>query len=72
MAKSARAKTRPAERVAGILGSLVAWAFVGALARYRPIQAETVARALVRVALEAPRGTHVYESHEIRRLGARP
>jgi len=67
----ARAKTRPAERLAGMLGSLVAWAFVGALARYRPIQADTVARALVRVALEAPRGTHVYESHEIRRLGAR-
>jgi len=26
-----------------------------------------VARAMVRVAREAPRGTHVYESREIRR-----
>ena len=68
----ARAKSRPAERVAGILSPLVAWTFVGPLARYRPIKAEVVARALVRVALEASRGTHVYESHEIRRLGARP
>jgi len=68
----ARTKSRPTERVAGILGRLVAWAFAGPLARYRPIKAEAVARALVRVALEAPRGTHVYQSDEIRRLGARP
>jgi len=71
MLVGARAESRPAERVAGLLSPLVAWAFVGPLARYRPIKAEAVARALVRVALEAPRGTHVYESHEIRRLGAR-
>jgi len=67
----ARTKSRPAERVAGILGPLVAWAFVGPLARYRPIKADAVARALVRVALAAPRGAHVYQSDEIRRLGAR-
>jgi uncharacterized protein YbjT (DUF2867 family) len=64
----ARAESRPAERVAGLLSPLVAWAFVGPLARYRPIGAEAVARAMVRVAREAPRGTHVYESDHIRRL----
>ena len=63
----ARAETRPAERVAGLLSPLVAWAFVGPLARYRPIKAEAVARAMVRVAREAPKGTHVYESADIRR-----
>jgi len=63
----ARAESRPAERVAGLLSPLVAWAFVGPLARYRPIKAEAVARAMARVAREAPRGTHVYESEEIRR-----
>lgn len=67
----ARAESRPAERAAGILSPLVAWALVGPLARYRPIKAEAVARALVRVAREAPRGTHVYESEEIRRLASR-
>jgi len=71
MLVGARAESRPAERVAGLLSPLVAWAFVGPLARYQPIKAEAVARAMVRVAREAPRGTHVYESHEIRRLGAR-
>src|SRR5437016_2703466 len=54
------------------LAQLAAWAFVGPLARYRPIKAETVARAMVRVAREAPRGTHVYESQDIRRRAAKP
>jgi uncharacterized protein YbjT (DUF2867 family) len=67
----ARARSRPAERVAALLSPLVAWAFVGPLARFRPIKAEAVARAIVRVAREAPRGAHVYESDQIRRLGAR-
>ena len=63
----ARAQGRPAERVARLLSLLVAWAFVGPLSRYRPIKAEALARAMVQVAREAPRGTHVYESKEIRR-----
>ena len=63
----ARARSRPAERLAGLLSPLVAWAFMGPLSRYRPIKARAVARAMVRVAREAPRGTHVYESKEIRR-----
>ena len=67
-----RAERRPAERVAGLLGPLVAWALVGPLARYRPIKAEAVARAMVRVARAAPPAIHVYESDQIRRLGARP
>ena len=68
----ARSQGRPAERVAGLLSLLVAWAFVGPLSRYRPIKAEAVARAMVQVAREAPRGTHVYESKEIRRHAAKP
>ena len=63
----ARAQSRPAERVAWLLGLLVGWALVGPLSRYRPIKAEALARAMVRVAHEAVRGTHVYESNEIRR-----
>src|SRR5205823_13762231 len=68
----ARAKGRPIERMAGLLSPLVAWALVGPLARYRPIKAEAVARAMVRVAREALPGTRIYESEEIGRLGARP
>jgi uncharacterized protein YbjT (DUF2867 family) len=66
-----RAQSRPAERIAGLLSPLVGWVMLGPLARYRPIKAATVARAMVRVARDAPRGAHVYESDEIRRLGRR-
>ena len=66
-----RAESRPLERMAAMLSPLVAWAFMGSLARYRPIKALVVARAMIRVAHEAVRGTHVYESDEIRRLGRR-
>lgn len=67
----ARAQSRPAERMAMLLSPLVGWAMRGPLARYRPIKAATVARAMVRIAREAPRGVQVYESAQIRRLGAR-
>jgi len=66
-----REQSRPAERIAGLLSPLVGWVMMGPLARYRPIKAATVARAMVRVARDAPRGSHVYESDEIRRLGRR-
>jgi uncharacterized protein YbjT (DUF2867 family) len=65
----ARTQSRPAERVAVVLTPLVGWILMGSLARYRPIKAAVVARAMVRIAREAARGTHVYESDVIRRLG---
>lgn len=46
-----------------------AFALIGPLRKYRPIAAATVAEAMVRVALRAPRGVHIYESDEIERLG---
>jgi uncharacterized protein YbjT (DUF2867 family) len=66
----ARAQSRPAERMAMLLSPLFAWMLVGPLARYRPIRAATVARAMVRVAHPAHRGVHIYEGRGIRRLGA--
>jgi uncharacterized protein YbjT (DUF2867 family) len=67
----ARTQSRPAERIAVVLSPLVGWMLLGPLARYRPIRAATVARAMIRIAREAPRGAHVYESDVIRRLGRR-
>ncbi|HVH67600.1 MAG TPA: NAD-dependent epimerase/dehydratase family protein [Gemmatimonadales bacterium] len=66
-----RAQGRPLELLAMIVSPLVSWAMRGPLGRYRPIGAARVARALVRVAREAPRGAHVYEGDQIRRLGRR-
>ncbi len=60
-----RAESRPAERLTVALVPLVSWAFVGPLRAYRPIRADRVARAMVRVAKEAGRGVHVYESRDL-------
>lgn len=42
---------------------------VGPLRRYRPIEAATVARAMVRLAKEETRGVRVLESDEIQQIG---
>lgn len=64
----ARAQRRWGEWLAVLLAPLVSWALVGPLARYRPIRAAAVGRAMVRVARDAAGGVHVYESDAIRRL----
>jgi len=63
-----RRESRPAERLAMIAGGALGFLLVGPLARFRPIPARTVAAAMVRVAKEAGRGVHVYESDRIRAL----
>ena len=67
----ARRERRAGEWLAARLSSLVSWALVGRLARYRPIRAAAVARAMVRAAHDAAGGVHVYEWDAIRRLAAR-
>ena len=63
-----RAENRPGERawIAALKGS--AFLMVGPMRKYRPIAAATVAEAMVRVALRAPRGVNIYESNEIERI----
>lgn len=63
-----RGEFRLGERVSGIAAGLLSWAFVGPLAKYRPIPALAVARAMIRVAKEERMAVVVYESDEIRRL----
>lgn len=65
-----REEFRPMERAAIVAGRAISWAFVGPLARYRPIAAADVARAMVRVAKEGREGARVYESDEIARIAA--
>lgn len=63
-----RAESRPAERA-----MIVASRFLGGLLKpfaWRPIEAEVVARALVRVAHDPPPGARAYPSSELQTLGA--
>lgn len=56
-----RAEFRLGERIATWFAPVAGIALVGSLRRYLPIQAADVARAMVRVAHEAPRGPSVFE-----------
>ena len=56
-----RREARLAERIGIPVARVVAPLLVGPLRRYRPIQAADVARAMVQVAKEAPRGPNVFE-----------
>lgn len=56
-----RPEFRLGERLAIMASPLLQLVLVSRLRRYRPIQASDVARAVVRVAREAPRGPNVFE-----------
>jgi uncharacterized protein YbjT (DUF2867 family) len=64
-----RGERRPVEAVAQRVMSALGPAFVGPLRRYRAIDAAVVARAMVRLARQAPRGVRVVESDEIQEIG---
>jgi len=64
-----RKESRPAERVALAGLSAFSFALYGPLYRFRPVEADVVARAMVRVAKEHRHGKIVYESDRIQELG---
>jgi uncharacterized protein YbjT (DUF2867 family) len=64
-----RQESRPGESVAALVMRLLDPVMVGPLARVRAVPAETVARAMIRVALQAPSGVRVYLNDEIHRIG---
>jgi uncharacterized protein YbjT (DUF2867 family) len=64
-----RTERRAGEAFAQRVMPALQWMMVGALRRYRPVHAATVARAMVRLARQAPRGVRVVESDEIQTIG---
>ena len=56
-----RAEVRLAERIGVPVARALSPLLVGPLRRYRPIRAADVARAMLRIAKEAPRGSNVFE-----------
>jgi uncharacterized protein YbjT (DUF2867 family) len=57
----ARGESRPAEEIAQKITPLLAPLFAGPLARYRPVAAETVAEAMLRLALRPAKGVNFHE-----------
>lgn len=56
-----RRESRLGERIGVPVARVLAPLLMGPLRRYRPVQAADVARAMVHVAKEAPRGANVFE-----------
>ena len=61
-----RPQFRLGERIAMLGAPVLAALLFGRLRRYRPIHAATVARAMVAIAREAPRGPNVFEYDAMR------
>ena len=64
-----RVEHRAGERAGIAVMRGVSFAMIGPLRKYRPIAARTVARAMIRVARQAPRGVNIFASNDIERLG---
>lgn len=63
-----RRESRPAEEIGKRISKALGFLFVGRLSKYRPIHAETVARAMIIAASEIP-GISIIESDRIETLG---
>ncbi len=65
-----REEARPGERIALVVGRVIAPLMGGPLRRYRPVSTKAVARAMLRCALGDGCAAGVVESEEIARLGS--
>ncbi len=60
-----RDEFRPGEWVAQVILKPLSVLFVGPLKKYKPVTAETVAMAMVNVALNKDEGVHIYENDRL-------
>lgn len=63
-----RAEFRLGERFATVASRLLGFAFRGLLFKYRPIEADAVAAAMLRVGQMYTPGVHIYENDQLHRL----
>ena len=63
-----REQSRPGERIGAAIGEVFKFAMVGPLRKYRPIPANSVAKAMVKAAGLGVAGVHVYHYDETMRL----
>lgn len=63
-----RPEPRPGERMGMAFAEVLKFAMVGELRRYRPIRADSVAKAMVQAASLGSPGAHIYGYSEIQRL----
>ncbi|RYF87079.1 MAG: NAD-dependent epimerase/dehydratase family protein [Chitinophagaceae bacterium] len=65
-----RSEKRTGEKLGQGLASFFAFMMLGKWEKYRPVEAEHVAKAMIQSAKEEERGRHIYEYDDIRHLAA--
>ena len=65
-----REEKRAGEELATKVLKPLSAVFIGPLERYKPIEAETVARAMLAAAKAEKPGKHIHPSNQIARLGS--
>ena len=63
-----RPESRTGESIAKIIGKGLDFILRGLLTKYKPVEAETVAKGMVAKAQELQSGIHIYPSHWIQKL----
>jgi uncharacterized protein YbjT (DUF2867 family) len=63
-----RPESRAGESIAKVIGKGLDFVLGGLLSKYKPVEAETVAKAMVAKAQELDAGIHIYPSHWIQKL----
>lgn len=63
-----RPESRAGESIAKVIGKGLDFILGGLLSKYKPVEAETVAKAMVAKAQELDSGIHIYPSHWIQKL----
>jgi uncharacterized protein YbjT (DUF2867 family) len=66
----ARTEKRPGEAIGAVLGQRLRLLFLGGLRRYRPVEGDTVAAAMVAAALGPANGVNIHHFDSIRELAA--
>jgi uncharacterized protein YbjT (DUF2867 family) len=63
-----RAEFRLGERLGILFGKLLSVLMIGSLRKYKPVQAATVARAMIAAVKQVPNGVNIYEYDELMKL----
>jgi uncharacterized protein YbjT (DUF2867 family) len=63
-----RKENRLGERIFASLSKFLPFLFIGPLRKYRPIEAENVAKAMIKISLSQHSGCRIYESEELQHI----
>ncbi|TDE04170.1 NAD(P)H-binding protein [Flavobacterium hiemivividum] len=64
-----RNEFRLTEKTAAFVMKIFSFLFIGSIRKYKPIESETVAKALFRIAQKNLKGFTIYESDEVQQIG---